>query len=187
MNITQSETTAQVQARRKAEQKRPCYRLEYYYDVVPEPDRRKLSNLKPSPDSYMPLDKQQKIIDIMRAEPTAGYALFGPSGWSKSTFMYALLGDALERQNDFDFCYGQRMLNGYQPVVFYHAAELMDETERWMYKDGPAPMLTVNRIERMRKLKIKFSVFIDEYEKVRKSPFRMEESYKLLHAMYEAL
>jgi hypothetical protein len=44
-------------------------KTEIYYNNIPERDRHKLADLRPSDKSHMPLDKQQKIIDIMRADP----------------------------------------------------------------------------------------------------------------------
>ncbi|HTR27237.1 MAG TPA: hypothetical protein VMI10_24920 [Terriglobales bacterium] len=135
----------------------------------------------------MPLDKQQRIIDIMRANPEAGYAFFGPSGWSKSTFMYALFRAALRRQCDLDFSAGYSgLVNRYNPCVFVSASRLMDDIEAWKYKDGPHPIITDLKIDRMRTRGVKFSVYLDEFEKIRKSPFRMEESYKIIEALYKA-
>lgn len=173
--------------RRRQEEAPSRYRADYYQSIVPEPDRVKLADLKPSEKSHMPLDKQQKMFDIMRANPEAGYALFSPSGWSKSTSLYALFREALRRHNDLDFSHGvSRWMHGYQPVVFVQAAELMDQTEKWRYREGKVPIITAGQIDNMRQAQVKFSVFVDEFEKTRKSPFRMEEMYKLIDAMYRA-
>jgi len=162
-------------------------RLKYYLATVPESDRWTLSKLQASPKSKMPPEQQTSLIAKLQAKPDIGHAFLGPSGYGKSTWMYALFLEALDRHDDIDFDHAVvKMENRYQPVVFVHAAELLDQIEAWKYREGPHPILTVQRIDRMRQLGVKFSVFVDEFEKIRKSPFRMEQSYNLLEAMYRA-
>ena len=169
------------------------YRSDYYRSVVPEPDRVRLAELKPSDKSYMPPETQGKLIKIMQNDPTGGYALLGPSGWSKTTLLCALFREALSRHPDEMFSDSHRKYRrpdvgwgGYTPVVMIDASSLMDQIERWKYHDGPVPIITVGRIERMAADGIHFTVILDEFEKIRKTPYRMEESYNIINACNKA-
>jgi hypothetical protein len=161
-------------------------RTDLYFETVPEPDRHKLADLKPSDRSYMPLATQQKLIKIMQNDPAGGYAYLSPSGWSKSTFLYALYYEALLRHDGHLFNPTVIQMNRYTPVVFVEAAHLLDQIEAFKYREGPVPDITVAKIERMVAAKIFFTLIIDEFEKVKKSEFRMVESYNILNAMYKA-
>jgi DNA replication protein DnaC len=145
-----------------------------------------LPNLQPSEKSHMALDKQQKIIDIMNAAPAAGYCFLSPSGWSKSTFMYALYRDALNR-NAWDIAEnGMLRLWKLHPVVFLDAKELMDRIQAWKIGDADPPVVTAGKIARLkREFDIKTCLFIDEFEKVKKSEFRMTEMYDIINACYK--
>ena len=169
------------------------YRSDYYQSIVPEPDRVRLADLKPSDKSYMAADTQGKLIKIMRDDPTGGYALLGPSGWSKTTFLSALFREAVCRQPDEMFRDCNRRYRrsdtgwgGYTPVVMIDASRLMDQIERYKYHDGPVPIVTVNKIECMAKDSIRFTVILDEFEKIKKSETRMIWSYDILNACNKA-
>jgi hypothetical protein len=164
-------------------------RTEYYLNTVEEADRHKLADLKPSSLSYMPEDTQGKIIKIIQDDPTGGYAFLSPSGWSKSTFLSALFHQALCRQPDHLFDYSHRShrgFGGYTPVVMIDASRLLSQIEAWRYREGDTPIITVGKIERMVKNDVFFTLILDEFEKIRKTPFRMEESYNLINACYKA-
>jgi hypothetical protein len=136
-------------------------------------------------------ETQGKLIKIMQNDPTGGYALLGPSGWSKTTFLSALFREAVCRHPDYLFDYCHRTFNntlggGYTPVVMIDASRLMDQIERHKYHDGPVPIVTVNKIERMAADGIHFTVILDEFEKLKKSETRMIWSYDILNACNKA-
>src|SRR5271170_5985622 len=126
-------------------------RTQYYYRTVPEPDRHKLVDLQPVEGKCkMVLEKQQVLLDKVKADPKGSYGLFAESGYSKSTILYALFREALLRHPVDSFGYAQqRYVPGYTPVVFVEAPILMDQIERFKYHDGPIPIITVNKIEKM--------------------------------------
>ena len=153
----------------------------------------RLRTLKPSPVSHMPEDKQQAIINIMREAPTAGYAFFSPQGWSKSTFLYALYRRALVT-NAWDVAMGITPTEGapvlgihtLHPVMLYEAKEFMDQIQRWKIGEGNAPAVTAKKIERLKvDHGITTHLFLDEFEKVKKSEFRMAEMYDIINACYK--
>ena len=168
-------------------------RSDYYNSVVPVSDRVRLADLKSSDKSYMPLETQGKLIKIMQEDPTGGYALLGPSGWSKTTFLCALFREAVCRHEDWMFHdshtrYRKPELGwgGYTPVVMIDASRLMDQIERYKYHDGPVPIVTVGKIERMAYDGIHFTVILDEFEKIKKSETRMGWSYEIINACNKA-
>jgi DNA replication protein DnaC len=131
--------------------------------------------------------RQQKLLALVQSDPAGSFAIFGPSGCGKSTIMSALFREAVFRHPANSFGYAQRRyVPGYTPVIYVNASELMDQIERFKYHDGPIPILTVRKIEAMIADEVFFTVIIDEFEKVRKTPFRMEESYNILNAIYKA-
>jgi DNA replication protein DnaC len=140
----------------------------------------------------MPHDQQQRIIAELRDHPTVGYAFFGPSGWSKSTFLYALYREALLRHPDWELSGHLRREDGglypggHCPVIFVKAAKLMDSIEAYKFREGRVPPITDNAILRFAQRKQYFSLFIDELDKVRDTKFRKEETYKIIDACYMA-
>ena len=54
----------------------------------------RLETLAPSDKSQMPIEVQEKCIAALKKDPMGSYAMFGPSGWSKTTYMTALQGYA---------------------------------------------------------------------------------------------
>jgi hypothetical protein len=166
------------------------YPTEYYQQVLPnELARHTLGSLSPSPKSRLSEELQSKIIEIMRADPTAGYTFLSDSGWSKTTFLSALFHEAVYRHPD-DLLFVQTyrdhpQFNGFTPVVMIDAADLMDQIQRSKF-GGERPIISVWAIERMMQRGIFFTLILDEFEKIRKTTFRMEESYKILNACYKA-
>jgi hypothetical protein len=72
------------------------------------------------------------------------------------------------------------------PVVFYEAKELMDRIQAWKIGDAHAPEVTAKKIERLKvDHGITTHLFLDEFEKVKKSEFRMAEMYDIINACYK--
>jgi hypothetical protein len=145
-----------------------------------------LNTLEPNDVSHMPLSKQRTIIEKLRSAPLSGYAFCAPSGWSKSTFMCALYREALRA------CGSEIVLNtgawigSYHPVVMLDAITLMNMIQDWKLGRIADPLITADKIEIL-KQRYGFTthLFIDEFEKVKKSEFRMTEMYNLINAMYK--
>jgi hypothetical protein len=145
----------------------------------------RLKSLTPSPKSHMPEDKQKVIIGSMQKAPAAGYAFLSPQGWSKSTFLYALYRRALV-DNAWDVAMNPIASRGLHPVAFYEAKELMDRIQQWKIGEADAPMVTAKKIERLKvDHGITTHLFLDEFEKVKKSEFRMAEMYDIINACYK--
>ena len=140
-----------------------------------------IQTLTPSELSHMPLVKQEKIINLMRLAPDAGYCFFSPSGWSKSTFLYALYRHALLNNGINDKLADLNL----HPVVVTHAKTLADKIVEWKCDRAGAPSVTANKIEQLANRGIKTHLFIDEFEKVKKTEFGKVELYDILHACYQ--
>lgn len=164
-------------------------RLSLYHAAVPnERDRHTLAGLKPDTiHSRLSQKMQEGIIRIMRADPTGSYAFLAPSGYSKSTFLYAMLHEALYRHPALMFSYGSRkFINRYTPVVFTQSWDLLNQIENYKYHEGDPPIISVRKIERMLADRVFFTVIIDEFEKTRSSKFGMNELYAVIDACYKA-
>jgi len=184
----QAAVTARKEKRQQDEQNRIMRSRieEIWRRKVPERYQSvRLKSLTPSPKSHMPEDKQRVIIEIMQKAPAAGYAFLSPQGWSKSTFLYALYRRAL-LDNAWDVAMDPIRHRGLHPVVFYEAKELMDRIQAWKVGDADAPEVTAKRIERLKvDHGITTHLFLDEFEKVKKSEFRMAEMYDIINACYK--
>lgn len=144
-----------------------------------------LDTLVPSEKSHMPMERQGNVIKIIKDAPAAGYAFLSPSGWSKSTFLYALYRYALNT-NAYDIAMRPYMGRNLNPVNIYEAKTLMDRIQAWKIGDADAPAVTANKIARLKtELGITSGLFLDEFEKVKKSEFRMNEMYDLINACYK--
>jgi hypothetical protein len=154
---------------------------------VPERYRNvDLSTLEPNDVSHMPLDKQRAIIKKLRAAPLSGYCFCAPSGWSKSTFMCALYREALNACGSEIILNTGAWIGNYHPVVMMDAITLMDMIQDWKLGKIESPLITAEKIEIL-KQRYGFTthLFLDEFEKVKKSVFRMGEMYNLINAMYK--
>jgi len=184
----QAAVTARKEKRRQDEQNRIMRSRieEIWRRKVPERYQSvRLKSLTPSPKSHMPEDKQRVIIEIMQKAPAAGYAFLSPQGWSKSTFLYALYRRALV-DNAWDVAINPVAYRGLHPGVFYEAKEQMDRIQAWKIGDADAPEVTAKRIERLKvDHGITAHLFLDEFEKVKKSEFRMAEMYDIINACYK--
>jgi|SRR5208282_3402948 len=166
------------EVRREVERLWKCTIPERYQNV-------RLNTLEPTAKSHMPEEKQKVIIDIMRNAPNDGYCLLGPQGWSKSTFLYALYRRALFT-NAYDIAGPNCRLYRLHPVVYCEAKELMDRIQAWKIGDADAPEVTAKKIERLKvDHGITTHLFLDEFEKVKKSEFRMAEMYDIINACYK--
>ncbi len=164
-------------------------RLSLYHAAVPnERDRHTLAGLKPdSIHSRLSPTMQEGIIRIMRADPTGSYAFLAPSGYSKSTFLYAMLHEAFCRHPAGMFSYTTRkFLNRYTPVVFTQSWDLLNQIENYKYHEGDPPIISVAKIERMIAEGVFFTFIIDEFEKTRSTKFGMNELYAIIDACYKA-
>ena len=168
-------------------------RLSLYHAAVPnERDRHTLAGLKPDTiHSRLSPKMQEGIIRVMRADPTGSYAFLAPSGYSKSTFLYAMLHEALYRYPASMFSYAHRkFINRYTPVVFTQSWALLNQIEAYKYHNEGGnvhpPIISVAKIERMIAEGVFFTFIIDEFEKTRSTKFGMNELYTIIDACYKA-
>jgi hypothetical protein len=163
-------------------------RSDLYGSYIPnERDRHTLAGLKADTSHSRLSEKMQNgIIRIMREDPTGSYAFLAPSGYSKSTFIYALLHEAFIRHPLHLFTYSRRQLNGYVPVVYTQSWDLLNQIENHKYHEGEPPIITVRKIERMVRNGVFFTLAIDEFEKTRNTKFGMNEFYAIIDACYKA-
>src|ERR1035441_7552490 len=65
-------------------------------EIIPTRFRSvRLSELKPSEKSRLPLEDQKALYGELRAKPLSGWAFFAPAGYSKTTCSWALYKCAL--------------------------------------------------------------------------------------------
>jgi hypothetical protein len=145
----------------------------------------KLATLAPSDKSEMPIALQEQCITTLKDDPTGNYAMFGPSGWSKTTFTTALYGHALDSWVE-SYGFGKGLVSDC-PIIRIKAKTLLEQITKFTIEGGEdnrPPILA--RWVRLRKGKPnQFRLFLDELEKVKSTEFKMTELWDIVDALYE--
>ena len=81
------------------------------------------SQLKPSPKSIVPLERQAELMHQFRSDQDMSVAMFGPPGTSKTTWLTAMYAQALWRSTAFNL--------GLHPVHRYTVKALLDQYTAW--------------------------------------------------------
>lgn len=139
----------------------------------------KLSDLVPSDKSKLPTNTQQKCIDVMKKNPADSYAMFGPSGTSKTTYTVALYRACLNDNYD-----------NLRNTIRVKAKTLLETIQAFRFDDNfdsstAAPFTTATRIRNVAAKGIKTHLFLEELEKVKYSEFKATELWDIIDAIYE--
>jgi DNA replication protein DnaC len=149
---------------------------------VPKHDRDiSLDTLAPSDKSRLSFEKQQEVIDELRANSTKSYAFFGPVGTSKTTFCVALYRKVL-----WDAYTGDERVYTWdrrpQTVWRVSAKYLLDEFVG--YSKGERKLPNVNR-KAINECYDRPHLFIEEIDKVTYTKFKTDTLFELIDAIYE--
>jgi hypothetical protein len=167
-----------------------------YFDSVP-PKYRGLyfSNLSASTKSSLPIETQNEIIKMLKANPDSSYAFFGPAGTSKSTWLAVMYVNQLWRY----VMDGERNPLGKKLKWFavqrITAKRLLDQfSDHALHKNDQQnenspivtePAVTREKIESCTKNGVKFRLFLDELDKIKETETRYMSLFDVIDAIYE--
>lgn len=124
----------------------------------------KLSNLAPWTDKHA---KQERVIEVLRKNPYLSYLIMGRNGAGKTYLSWALWRNAAEN--------GRR-------AIATTMAELMAEYRRLETSSGYDDWKPSVVAEDLRQEHTPYTIFIDEVEKIRVTPFTVEKLFDLVKA-----
>jgi hypothetical protein len=142
----------------------------------------------------VPIERQQKIIDALRAEPTAGWAFFGPPGTGKTVMTAALYTEQVWKETVLAPQYDLRARKFF-PVWRISTKRLLDEHTDWsMHRNDPEPefgtgtpppTVTVDKIAYVREHGRTPRLFLEEIDKVRETEARRANLFEIVNAIYD--
>lgn len=124
-----------------------------------------LATLKPD-TTYCktPVEFQQFVIDMLRGNPTKGYAFFGPPGCGKTTMKNALLREAIRRN-----AYSE---GPYTPVYSTKMPQwLMDMENAKFNRALPPQFHHLRAVSHWRNCQARTQYFLDEFDKCSSQEF----------------
>jgi DNA replication protein DnaC len=170
--------------------RRYASRMEYFSQkfflaVPPRYQGCIFSQLEPSPKSRVPLQRQQEIMDDLRAQSDQSVAFFGPPGTSKTTWMTAMYAQMCWWES------GQSLATTGSLVYRYTTKALLEQFTQWQTRTGkedefiPAPRMSRERIEKVSRLGAKMHLFLEEIDKVKLTDSRVGNLFEVVDALYE--
>ena len=174
------------------------FMLTYFPNVPPAYRHCILSKLGPSTKSCVPLERQQQVIDALRANPGAGYAFFGKPSTGKTAMTTALYAEALWRYvntDDPDPANARKNRCKYFPIWRLSTKRLLDEHTEWATRrfdrddEGFAvvdpPTVTAEKIAYVRGKGRTPRLFLEEIDKVKETESRRANLFEILNAMQQ--
>jgi hypothetical protein len=177
----------------------PCVKYKAYMYLlnrdVPVHDRHiRFDKLAPSEQSFMPLYLQEKLIPHVKANADKNWAMFGPAGWSKTTFCLAIWDNAIKEElvKAFVRCGPSTVLFTEQnfPVWRIAAKRMLKEIsdyENYDYSDGrPAePTVSAKKIRQAIHNGYRPRLFIEEIDKISNlTKPRLHTLFELIQEIY---
>jgi hypothetical protein len=164
----------------------------YHYYVPPVYRWCILSRLKPheGTSSIVPLERQQTIIDMLRAEPEKSYMFFGPAHAGKTVWTTALCIENL---------WLHWMRDGGNiwrtPIRRITAKKMLDQhTEFAMRRyekdsDGLSvadePDVTAEKIVELRRRGQRFKLYLEEIDKIAETDTRRNNLFEIINTIHE--
>jgi hypothetical protein len=156
-----------------------------------------LRTLAPKDGLSVPVDRQRKVMDFLRANPDQGYAFFGPPQAGKTVMTTALYTEALwnetVRAPQYDY-----KAQKFFPLWRISTKKLLDEHTDWtMHRNDkesesgpivlgvPYPTVTVEKIAYVRQYGRTPRLFLEELDKVKETEARRYNLFEILNAMHD--
>jgi hypothetical protein len=164
----------------------------YYHDVPPVYRGCILSQLQPygGTSSIVSLDRQQTILDMLRAEPEGSYMFFGPAHCGKTVWTTALYIQNLWLHHIRDGGY-----RGRSPICRISAKKMLDQHTDYAMRryekdedDSPVakePDVSAERIVRLRQIGRTFKLYLEEIDKVKETEAKRSNLFEIINTMYE--
>jgi hypothetical protein len=161
----------------------------FFLTVPPRYQGCIFSQLKPSPKSVVPLERQKEIMEDLRAHPDQSVAFFGPPGTSKTTWMTAMYAQMTWAETGIS-------LAGTGSLVYRMTTKaLLDQFTQWQLHGGDPdhrfevmpPRMSRERIEKNARLGVRMHLFLEEIDKVKVTDSRASNLFEVIDALYENL
>lgn len=110
--------------------------------------------------------KQAQLIEAMRANPEASWALFGEKGIGKTLFAFVLARHAIE-QGRF--------------VVAVRLRTLLEQLREWEFNDGARPAIVASTL---REAETSWCIVLDEIGAISPTPYAGQELLDIVDAIY---
>lgn len=158
---------------------------------VPPHDRKfaDLATLAPTDKLELPADAQERVIDEMRSHPQASRIFLGPPRTGKTTFSTALYRGALEddAQRARESAHLDSFDRRVECVWRVQAFDLLNQhLDRIRYDDKPEPVVTAAKVKRALRAGLTPRLFIEEFDKVKKSEYKDNVIFELIDSVYTA-
>lgn len=143
-----------------------------------------LGSLEPSDKSSLSLERQVKVLTLLRAKPDDGYALFGAPGigktvWTTALYVRALFKRGLERRKYFNV-----MRLSTKRMLDEHTAYATTQFENDLDRALNQPSVTAARIHHIRQEQGEVPrLFLDEIDKVKETDSRRNNLFEILDAL----
>lgn len=150
-----------------------------------------LSGLRPTDKVPISAERQQRVLDVLRAEPRASYAFFGPAGTSKTTWLTALWAE-----NAWRWVHSGEKTKWF-PVRLVNAKRLLDQFTDWSVhrfdridpdSDAPSaepPTITREKVESWTRQGVRGRLFLEEIDKIgRDTEARKANLFDVVDAVY---
>jgi hypothetical protein len=163
----------------------------YYLTVPPAYRFARLSQLQPyeGAAAVVSMERQQKILDALRANPGKGYAFFGPAHCGKTVWSTALYAENLYRT-----CMDGGWRGG-SPIWRISAKKMLQEhtdyaTHRFDKDDEgfsvvDQPSVSADKIVKLTKQGKKFRLFLEEIDKIKETESRRNNLFEIVNALHE--
>lgn len=172
-----------------------------YFNSVPAAYRKHtLSQLTPYEGTRVAvsLERQQAILDMLKAEPESGYVFFGPPHAGKTVWTTALYISNLYRYymgNGSIEPTDREKTRGKTAVWRTSAKKLLDQHTEYSMKqfdkdeDGTyvtqEPEVTANKIHKYRKMGVRSKLFLEEIDKISMTDARSNNLFEVIDALHE--
>jgi hypothetical protein len=159
----------------------PKYVMPRYWDAV------YLSNLKPSPESKLPLERQAKLLERVRNSPDQGFAIFGPPQFGKTHVTVGLYAKVLYNE-----LMTADMKPSYRvPVRRLTSKTLLDQHQAYAMRSHfdeddlvPTPDVTRESIIRCFENGSKYRLFLEEVDKIKETEARRATMFEILDTLH---
>jgi hypothetical protein len=144
------------------------------------------------------MERQQTILDRLRAEPESGWLFFGPPHAGKTVWTTALYAHNLFRYfigTSMTVASDREKTKGKTAVWRIKAKELLDQHTEWSIRradkdeDGcytaPEPAITAEKIRKFRRMGVCSKLYLEEIDKVSMTDARTNNLFEIIDTLHE--
>jgi hypothetical protein len=150
-----------------------------------------LAELKPYAELRLSIERQEAILEGLKAHPEHSYLMLGPPKTGKSFLLLALYREALQRSLDQQVT--DRYNSGVQSVFYVNATHLLAQQSAWAFEQNKEfpdpnkePTVTPEKIARAIKQGYRVGLFVDEIDKVSFTGSKMSGLCMMVNLVYES-